>query len=302
MMLELRHLRYFTAVAEERSFSRAAERLHMAQSPLSAAIRQLEHEIGAELLTRSSRGVTMTPGGEVLLDRVVRILQDVEGAVTATRRAAAGDLGTLRIGFSWSARFSTLPELAQGFGAQHPDVTLVTQEMWNADMPGALRTAAIDLAISLFPERDGELAYELLRRESVAAVVPEGHPLDGRVQLELRELRDEPFVLFPRELAPRLYDAMLELCRRAAFEPQVSPRAFHSAGDTGTLASSGAVALAPQSVSGGIPGAVAIPLSNQDAVLDTYLVWQEKTRSPVMNRFIEFARTAFAGRVSPSVG
>src|SRR5438477_4457401 len=96
-MLELRHLRYFVAVAEERNFSRAAERLHMAQSPLSAAIRQLEQEIGAELLARGSRGVTMTAAGGALLDRARRILEAVDGAVTATRRAASGELGVLRI-------------------------------------------------------------------------------------------------------------------------------------------------------------------------------------------------------------
>src|SRR5437588_6810683 len=137
-MLELRHLRYFVAVAEERNFSRAAERLHMAQSPLSAAIRQLEQEVGAELLNRSSRGVTLTPAGDVLLDRALRILESVEGAVAAARRADSGELGTVRIGFSWSARFATLPTLAQRFAENHPDVTLVTQEMWNADMPAAL--------------------------------------------------------------------------------------------------------------------------------------------------------------------
>jgi DNA-binding transcriptional LysR family regulator len=182
-MLELRHLRYFVAVAEERNFSRAAERLHMAQSPLSAAIRQLEQEIGAELLARGSRGVTMTAAGGVLLDRARRILEAVDGAITATRRAASGELGVLRIAFSWSARFGTLPALSQRFASGYPDVTVVTQEMWNADMPRALRSATIDLAISLCPERDSELAYELLRRERVVALTPEGHPLAGMAGL-----------------------------------------------------------------------------------------------------------------------
>src|SRR5947209_6475741 len=231
-MLELRHLRYFIAVAEERNISRAAERLHMAQSPLSAAIRQLEQEIGAELLARGSRGVTMTAAGGVLLDRARRILEAVDGAVTATRRAASGELGVLRIAFSWSARFGTLPALAQRFASGYPDVTVVTQEMWNADMPRALRSATIDLAISLCPERDGQLAYELLRRERVVALLPENHALAARSEIDLRELHDETFLMFPRELAPRLHDAMHELCRSSGFEPSVSRRAFHSAGDT----------------------------------------------------------------------
>ncbi len=197
-MLELRHLRYFVAVAEERNISRAAERLHMAQSPLSAAIRQLEQEIGAELLARSSRGVTLTPAGDVLLRRSRRVLEEIDGAVAATRRAATGQLGTMRIGFSWSARFATLPTLAQRFAAGHPEVTIVTQEMWNADMPRALRSATIDLAMSMCPERDGQLAYELLRRERVVALLPKDHALAARSELDLRELNHETFLMFPR--------------------------------------------------------------------------------------------------------
>lgn len=291
-MVELRHLRYFIAVAEERNFSRAAERLHMAQSPLSAAIRQLEQEIGAELLDRSSRGVSPTPAGEVLLDRTRRILESVDAAVLATRRASAGELGTLRIGFSWSARFTTLPALAQKFAAAHPDVTLITQEMWNADMPRALRSATIDLAISLCPERDGDLAHELLRREPAVVLVPEGHRLAAKNQLKRRELADEMFLMFPRELAPRLHDTIIEICRQAGFEPHISRHAFHAASDTQTLASSGAIALVPESVTGGIPGAVTIPIADR-AELDTYLVWHPETRSAAADRFRELAPSAF---------
>jgi DNA-binding transcriptional LysR family regulator len=293
-MFELRHLRYFIAVAEERSFSRAAERLHMAQSPLSAAIRQLESEIGTPLLDRGSRGVTKTIAGDVLLDHARRIVEAVDGAVAAARRAADGELGSIRIGFSWSARFATLPALAQRFAESHPDVTLITQEMWNADMPGALRSATIDLAISVCPERDGEIAYELLRREPVVALVPDGHRLAAQTQLDARELSGEEFLMFPRELAPRLHDALLEICRQAGFEPIVSRRAFHSAGDTGTLASSDAVALAPESVAGGVPGTVAVPLNPPDTVLETYLLCPEKSVSASGQGFRELARTIFA--------
>lgn len=299
-MLELRHLRYFVAVAEERNFSRAAERLHMAQSPLSVAIRQLEHELGAEVLARSSRGVSLTLAGEVLLDRARRILEGVEGTVTEVRRAASGELGTLRIGFSWSARFTTLPTLAQRFTAKYPEVTLITQEMWNADMPRALRAATVDVAIGLCPERDGELGYELLRRERAVVLVPQRHRLAGRDRLELRDLADEEFAMFPRELAPRLHDALLEICRRGGVEPRVSRRAFHSAGDTGTLASADAVALAPESVSGAIARVVAIPLTDAEAELGTYLVWRENGLSAAAERFRDLARIAFAPGSPPA--
>jgi len=299
-MLELRHLRYFVAVAEERNFSRAAERLHMAQSPLSAAIRQLEQEIGARLLARSSRGVTPTPAGEVMLERARRILESVDSALAAARRTAAGELGTLRIGFSWSARFATLPTLAQAFTERQPDVTLITQEMWNVDMPPALRSGTVDLAISLCPERDGELVYELLRRERVVALLPAAHRLAAKALVKLSELAEEEFLMFPRELAPHLHDALLAICRRAGFEPRLSRRAFHSAGDTGTLAATTAIALAPASVDGRIPGVSALSLADEDAWLETFLVWPEQTLSAAAARFRELAHDALATTVGDS--
>src|SRR5438874_2617399 len=137
-MIELRHLRYFVAVAEELNFSRAAQRLHMAQPPLSVAIRQLEQELGIELLERTTHAVKLTDAGRTLLEGTGRIFAELEHTVTATRRAAAGELGTLRVAFSWSARFETLPAIARAFRVQHPDVSMVTEEMWNFQMAEAL--------------------------------------------------------------------------------------------------------------------------------------------------------------------
>src|SRR6266536_557068 len=151
-MIELRHLRYFTAVAEELNFSRAAERLHMAQPPLSAAIRQLEQELGTELLSRTTRAVRLTDAGRAFLEGANRTLAELERARRDTQRAAAGDVGQLRVGFSWSARFETLPAIGRSFRLSHPDVSLLTEEMWNARMLPALRSAAIDIAVSLCPE------------------------------------------------------------------------------------------------------------------------------------------------------
>ena len=142
-MLELRHLRYFVAVAEELNFSRAAERLHMAQPPLSAAIRQLEQDLGTELLVRTTREVRLTEAGRAFLAGTHRTLVELERARSDTQRAAAGQLGQLRVGFSWSARFETLPKVGRAFRLSHPGVTLLTEEMWNARMLTSLRSGAI---------------------------------------------------------------------------------------------------------------------------------------------------------------
>jgi DNA-binding transcriptional LysR family regulator len=298
-MLELRHLRYFVAVAEELNFSRAAERLHMAQPPLSVAIRQLEQEIGTELFARTSREVKLTAAGSALLDGAMRTLDVLEGSIAAARRAGAGELGTLRLGFSWSARFVTLPAIGQAFAARHPEVTVVTEEMWNVRMPQALRSATIDVAISICPEIDRELSYGELRREPVVALLPVGHRLATAEELSLAGLADETFVLFPRELAPRLYDTMLSMCRHAGFEPMVSRHAFHSAGDTGTLTAAEGVALAPRSVLGGLPGIVAVPLAGTET-LETHLIWHPEIAPPAVRTFRDVARGVFGERTALS--
>lgn len=293
-MPELRHLRYFVAVAEELNFSRAARRLQMAQPPLSVAIRQLEQEVGAELFLRTSREVKLTEAGRTLLDGARRTLADAERAVNAARRAAAGELGSLRLAFSWSARFETLPALGQAFRAQRPDVTLLTEEMWNARMASALRGGSIDVAVALCPESAGELAYEPIRRESVVALLGTQHRLAGERAIALGALHEEAFVLFPRELAPRLYDVLIGLCRRAGFEPKVRSESFHTGWELRVLAELPVVALVPASVTRDLPeGVTAVELSDPFDPLETDLVWRADDSSATVEAFLEIARGVF---------
>jgi DNA-binding transcriptional LysR family regulator len=170
-MVELRHLRYFVAVAEELNFSRAARRLHMAQPPLSVAIRQLERELGVTLLRRSTRDVRLTDAGSAFLQGARDTLAELDRSVALARRAAAGEIGRLRVAFSWGARFVTLPALGRAFRERHADVELLTEEMWNARMPAALRSGAVDLAVSVCPEVSAELSYQMIRSEGVVALV-----------------------------------------------------------------------------------------------------------------------------------
>jgi DNA-binding transcriptional LysR family regulator len=293
-MLELRHLRYFLAVAEELNFSRAADRLHMAQPPLSAAIRQLEQELGTELLSRTTREVRLTDAGATFLEGARRTLAELERARTETQRAAAGEIGQLRVGFSWSARFETLPAIGRSFRRSHPDVSLLTEEMWNARMLPALRSAAIDLAVSLCPEVAAEFTYEPLRTEPVIAVVAERHPLAGRDTVELRDLAREQFLFFPRELAPRLYDFMVGLCRRAGFEPRATGKSFHTGWELQILADVDVVALAPESVRLDLPeGITAAVVVDPPDRLETVLIGREDDPSPAAKAFLASARSAF---------
>ncbi len=293
-MVELRHLRYFIAVAEELNFSRAAERMHMAQPPLSAAIRQLERELGVDLFVRTTREVRLTDAGRAFLQGARRTLADAELAAEDARRAAAGELGKLRIAYSWSTRFETLPALGRAFRASHPDVELLAQEMWNARMPPAFGNGSIDIALSLCPEITAGLEVAPIRKERLVALLPEAHPLAREQAIPLSALADEELVVFPREIAPRLHDAFLAIYRRAGFEPRVRNESFHTGWDLGVLADIPAVAVAPQTVAAGLPdGIVAVAISEPTDSLETCLVWRSDEASPAVAAFVAVARSAF---------
>ena len=295
-MFELCYFRYFVVVAEELNFSRAAERLHMAQPPLSAAIRQLEQELGAELLLRTTREVRLTDAGRVFLDGAYRTLAELERTRVETARAAAGEIGELRVAFSWSARFETLPMIGRAFRRSHPDVTLLTEQMWNARMLPALRSGEIDLALSLCPEVSRDFAYETIRQEPVVALMSASNPLAERDGIALAALAEEGFLLFPRQLGPRLYDFMVGLCRRAGFEPAARSESFHSGWELQILGDVEMVALAPASVALELPDGVhALPVIEPPDPLETALVWRAGNQSPVTQAFREAARAAFAG-------
>ena len=294
-MLELRHLRYFLAVAEDLNFSRAAERLHMAQPPLSAAIRQLEQELGTELLLRTTREVRLTDAGRAFLEGARRTLAELERARSDAQRAAAGQVGQVRVGFSWSARFETLPAIGRSFRRSHPEVSLLTEEMWNARMLPALRSGTIDAAVSLCPEIAAEFSYATLRSEPVIALLARSHPLAASRAIDLRQLAEDRFLLFPRELAPRLYDFMVALCRRAGFEPVARGESFHSGWELQILADVDVVALAPASVARELPeGVLAVLVTDPPDQLETAIVYRSDDRSPANRAFREGALGVFS--------
>jgi DNA-binding transcriptional LysR family regulator len=298
--VELRHLRYFIAVAEELNFSRAAQRLHMAQPPLSVAIRQLEQEIGATLFSRTSREVKLTEAGEALLDGARRTLAEADAAVTAAQRVAAGELGILRIGYNWSAGFETMPTLGQAFKRQYADLELVAEEMRPRRMSVALRSGAIDVALALYPEIDDDFSYRPIRREAVVVVLSSSHPLASEDAVRLDALADES-LLFPRDIAPRLHDFYADLCHNAGFEPKHGTESARTRWTLGTWDISTA-ALVPQSVSGHLPrGAVAVPISFPADSLETQLIWRSQDQDAALVAFVEVASGVFdpVGHVAP---
>ena len=293
-MVELRHLRYFIAVAEELNFSRAAERLHMAQPPLSAAIRQLERDLGVDLFVRTTREVKLTDAGHAFLQGARRTLADAErasrGRQTRGGRRARSPADRLFV----EHPLRDAPGARPGVPGGHPDVELLAQEMWNARMPAAFANGSIDIALSLCPEIAAELELAPIRKERMVALLPVAHPLAGEEAIPLSALADEEFVVFPREIAPRLHDAFMAVYRRAGFEPRVRNESFHTGWDLGVLAEIPAAAMAPQTVAGGLPdGIVAVALSEPTDSLETCLVWRSDDSSPAVAAFVAVARSAF---------
>jgi DNA-binding transcriptional LysR family regulator len=198
------------------------------------------------------------------------------------------------VAFSWSARYETLPVLGRAFRARHPDVEVLAQEMWNAQMLPALRSGAVDVAVALCPELGPDMVEEVIRAEPVVAVLAASHALAGEEAIPLSALAAEPFMFFPRELAPRLHDVLIGLCRRAGFEPNNRSGSFHTGWDLGIIGESEAVAIAPRSIAGAsADGVVTVALSDHADRLETSLVWQEGDASPARESFCSLARTVF---------
>lgn len=246
--MELRHLRYFVAVAEELHFGRAAARLGIAQPPLSQQIRQLEGELGVVLLARTRRRVELTEAGRVFLEEARGILQRVTQAAGAARRAARGETGSLAIGVVASATYGLLPRVVRAFRERHPDVALTLSVLSTGAQVAALRAGQLQLAIARPPFGDETLVAEPLHEEPVVAALPSGHPLSARRSLPLRALAGEPLVLFPRDRRPGWYDFVLGLCREAGFDPVVGQDAPELATAMALVAAGVGVTLVPASV------------------------------------------------------
>ena len=230
--MELRHLRYFRAVAEELHFGRAAERLHIAQPPLSQQIRQLERELGVTLLVRSTRKVELTPAGVAYLQRAVTILDAVEDAGEQAQRIAAGTEGRLAIGCVGSATYSLLPRLVRALREALPGVDVsVRGEMLAPAQIAALLAGEIDLALLRPPVEQSGVVVETVRRDRFLVALPDGHALATRQQLRIEDLRDQEFVAHAGHGRSVMNSVLTALCADAGFVPRVR----HEVEETSTL-------------------------------------------------------------------
>lgn len=230
--MELRHLRYFRAVAEELHFGKAAEKLHIAQPPLSQQIRQLERELGVDLLTRSTRRVDLTAAGAAYLDRAIAILDAVDDAGEQARRVAAGTEGHLTIGCVGSATYSLLPRLVRAMRDALPHLEIsIRGEMLAPAQLDALRSGTIDIGLMRPPIADTAIRFVTLRRDRLIAAVPAGHPLARRDHLDVADLREEDFIAHAGQGRSVMSGLLTAVCADAGFAPRIR----HEVSETSTL-------------------------------------------------------------------
>jgi DNA-binding transcriptional LysR family regulator len=289
MDVELRHLRYFVAVAEELSFTRAAARLHIAQPPLSTQIRRLEEELGVALFDRSRRQIALTEAGELLLGEARRLLAQTELALAATRRAGTGESGRLTIGFVPSASTSSLPEHLRAFRVRHPGVELFLRELPPDELVAQLHAGALDVSFLYRPTPDERLRFRVVAREPLVAALPAEHRLaGGRAPLRMAQLRAEPFVLPARHHMPGLHARVLEACAAAGFEPDaVQKDVWLMQTILGLVAAGLGVALVPASVRHLNRTGVAFRrLRDAGAPIELGALWRAEETSATVRNFL----------------
>ena len=295
MQIELRHLRYFVTVAEERHMTRAAQRLGIQQPPLSQQIRALEQAIGAPLLLRLPRGVELTEAGRVFLDEARLALDQVAHAMEAARRTARGEEGSLAIGYTSSAAFHALiPAVVRSFRQGSPDVALVLEEGSTADLVPALQRQQLDAAFIRVPVGEAsELTIEHLADERMLAALPAHHPLAVQPgSIALADLADETFVLYRRPTGPGLYDAIIAACRSVGFSPRVGQEAPRLLSTLSLVAAGLGVSIIPDSMRRlDTEGIAYRPLSDApDLVAPLYLAYRAADLSGATRRLIAQVR------------
>lgn len=290
-MPELRHLRYFVAVAEELSFSRAADRLHMAASPVSQAIRQLEAELGVELFVRTTRRVELTEAGRRLLTEGTAALQAVEEAFANAARAGHGVLGTLRLGSSPAARHALRPALLARLRERHPGIAIDASEATTGHLCRELLSHRLDVALGFCTEPVPGLARRTLAHERMYALMRRSHRLAGTRELALDAIREDRFVVPGDGLNEGFNRRLRLLCRDHGFEPRtvVATVVWE---DAEWPPGSDVVALATAQVVRAAPAHLHAALLVPELTMPIEAVWREDDDAPILRRFLEVATPA----------
>lgn len=292
--MDLRQLRYFTVLADETHFGRAARRLSISQPPLSQAIRQLEEELGARLFDRTSRRVALTPAGTALQREARSLLRRAEETRTLVREIALGKRGRLRVGFAGSMVFRGLPQILDDFRDRAPDIEVVLHELNSAEQAEGLHRDELDAGFvhgRAIPEGLEGFRYHA---EPFVACLPHAHKAAAARTLRLARLKDEPFVLFSRSVSPDYHESIIATCLAAGFLPHVRHEVRYWLTVVSLVAQGRGVALVPRTLArSAVAGAAFVPIQGAEAISQTWCVWDaaEAPREPALDTLIDLVRS-----------
>jgi DNA-binding transcriptional LysR family regulator len=293
---DLRQMRYFVAVAEHGSFTRAADELHVAQQAVSQQIRALEATLSVTLLRRSSRKVELTPAGAVYLADAKRVLAASDRAVRRAQAAARGEAGTLRLVYTLATAWETTPSLLEMLNKRYPELKISAREVYGADVAELLLSARCDLALAPMTSFPAGIRQRLVRREVLRLAVSAHDPLADAEEVELSALKDARFEVWPRQMSPGYYDVVVGACRAAGFEPSLDEL---GAGATvwGYIAQGRGAGLVVSSLFQQLPPGIAlVDLTSPRPTLAINAIWPEEGKQPAVDRFLDAAVSLAAER------
>ncbi|HEY3298322.1 MAG TPA: LysR family transcriptional regulator [Armatimonadota bacterium] len=289
--MELRHLRYFVAVAEELHFGRAAERLFMAQPPLSQQIRQLENEMGVRLFDRTNRRVSLTASGEAFLVDAHGILAHVEKAVQNAQRASRGEAGWFGVGFVASAVYDILPAILRKFREEYPEVELDLLEISGVEQGQALREKRINVGFVRLPAPEQGIVRECVAKDILMVAVPASHRLAREAAVSLSELASESFILYPQQPESTWGEYVIRICEEAGFEPRIVQKTGEIQTAVSLVDAGIGVAIVPASTQNlRREGVVYLPIAGTPPTIELTMVFREDDPSPILPRFLEIVR------------
>ncbi|MBE7369063.1 LysR substrate-binding domain-containing protein [Ramlibacter pallidus] len=290
-------LRYFVVLAEELHFGRAAQRLSITQPPLSSAIKALEDELGVQLLERSSKHVALTPAGAAFLKEARLVLERVASASETARAVAAGKRGRLEVGFTGSMIYREVPRIVAGFSARLPDIEVQLRELSSSEQVEALLHGQLDVGFVNAATVPPPLSALPLADDTLVCCLPAAHRLAAHADVDLRELADEVFVMFARDVAPANHDNVVAVLSRAGVHPRTRHAARQWLSIVALVAAGTGVALVPASlVQAGIAGARLVPIRGAGATAAAVMAWNGERGSPLVAAFVEAARDQLQAR------
>lgn len=290
--IDLRQMRSFAIVAEELHFGRAAEKLGIAQPPLSQQIRRLEAKVGCQLFDRGTRRVELTEAGSALLATARRILLEAMNGVEQARRVGRGDAGILDVGFPTTVALAMLPGVIRAFRTRYPGIELRLSELPTTPQRDALRAGGLDVGFLREPEADSALQMETVMMERFIAVLPATHQLAAsRTAVAVKALAGEPFIMFRRDIGPLLHGRILGLCGQAGFAPRIVQEALEWQTVVSLVKAGMGVSIAPECVSSlRLKGVTFKPLAPSKVRTSVVMCWHKDNRRVALQRFIEVVR------------